>query len=84
MEQGQYDALLGRLTRIESLLLGTARAEVESEWLESEPAREMVGVSQKTWANWRKKRVIPFSQLGRKLWYKRADVEAFLESNLIK
>ena len=84
MQEGQYDALLGRLSRIEDLILGKAKNEVESQWLESEQAREMLGISPKTWQNWRDSRRLPFVQFGRKIWVKRADVDAFLESNLIK
>ncbi len=40
--------------------------------------------SQKTWQTYRDKRLIPFSQFGRKIYVKRADLEAFLEGNKIE
>ena len=55
-----------------------------SKWIESESARKMLGVSTKTWQNYRDRRVIPFSQFGRKIYVKVSDIEAFMESNLIK
>ena len=55
-----------------------------SKWIESESARKMLGVSTKTWQNYRDRRVIPFSQFGRKIYFKMADIEEFMESNLIK
>ena len=51
-----------------------------AEWLENEDARRFLGVSPKTWQNYRDKRVIPFSQFGRKIYVKRADLENFLQS----
>jgi hypothetical protein len=44
----------------------------------------MLGISQKTWQIYRDKRIIPFSQFGRKIYVKRADLEAFLEDNRIE
>lgn len=54
-----------------------------SEWIESEDAREILGVSPKTWQNYRDKRIIPFSQIGRKIYVNRADLDAFLRSHRI-
>ena len=51
-----------------------------AEWLENEDARRFLGVSPKTWQNYRDKRVIPFSQFGRKIYVKRSDLENFLQS----
>lgn len=49
-----------------------------SEWIESEDARKLLGVSPKTWQNYRDQRLIPFSQIGRKIYVNRADLDAFL------
>ena len=54
-----------------------------SEWIESEDARKILGVSPKTWQNYRDKRIIPFSQIGRKIYVNRADLDAFLRSHRI-
>lgn len=55
-----------------------------SKWIESESARKMLGVCSKTWQTMRDRRTIPFSQFGRKIYVKVSDIEAFMESNLIK
>ena len=54
-----------------------------SDWLESEAARKLLGVSPKTWQNYRDQRVIPFSQIGRKIYVNRADLDAFLRRHRI-
>lgn len=54
-----------------------------SEWIESEDARKILGVSPKTWQNYRDKRIIPFSQIGRKIYVNRADIDAFLRQHRI-
>lgn len=53
-------------------------------WIESEEGRKLLGVSSKTWQTYRDERVIPFSQFGRKIYVKKADIEAFLQSHTIK
>ena len=58
--------------------------EVNNQWVESTHARKMLGVSAKTWQDYRDKRVIPFSQFGRKIYVRRADIEAFMQKHYIK
>lgn len=70
-----------RLETIEKMLDGRIKEEEKSKWIESVEARKMLGVSQKTWQTYRDERVIPFSQFGRKIYVKKADLEAFLEKN---
>lgn len=53
-------------------------------WVESEQARKMFGVCAKTWQTWRDRRVIPFSQFGRKIFYNLNDLNEFLRSRQIK
>ena len=50
----------------------------DAEWLESEAARKLLGVSPKTWQNYLDQRTIPFFQIGRKIYVNRADLYAFL------
>ena len=54
-----------------------------SEWIESDEARKLLGVSLKTWQNYRDQRLIPFSQNGRKIYVNRADLDAFLRNHRI-
>lgn len=54
-----------------------------SEWIESEDARKILGVSPKTWQNYRDQRIIPFSQIGRKIYVNRADLDTFLRKHRI-
>lgn len=71
------------LEEVKNLLSEKKKEELNSQWVGSSIARKMLGVSQKTWQTYRDKRIIPFSQFGRKIYVKRADLEAFLEGNRI-
>ena len=64
---------------VEKLTEDRQKEGLTAEWLESEDARKFLGVSGKTWQNYRDRRIIPFSQFGRKIYVKRADLEAFLQ-----
>lgn len=53
------------------------------EWLSSEEARKILGVSAKTWQNYRDRGIIPFSQTGRKIYVLRSDLDNYLKSHRI-
>lgn len=71
------------LERIIDLITQRNADDSNSEWIESEDARKILGVSPKTWQNYRDKRVIPFSQIGRKIYVNRADLDTFLRQHRI-
>lgn len=64
---------------VEKLTEAREKEGLTAEWLESEDARKFLGVSPKTWQNYRDKRVLPFSQFGRKIYVKKTDIENFLQ-----
>lgn len=55
----------------------------EDELLTSEQARELLGVSKSTWQAMRDQKRILFSQIGRKIYVKRSDVEAYINNHTI-
>lgn len=78
------------MERLENLLkvnneaiLNKKQDEIQDKWIESTIVPRLLKISQKTWQNYRDKKVIPFSQFGRKIYVKRSDIEAFMQSNLI-
>ena len=83
MPKAALDKITNSLEEVKDLILGKARQEVQAEWIESEEARKLLGVSLKTWQTYRDAKAIPFSQFGRKIYVKRADLDAFLESHKV-
>ncbi len=71
------------LKQIIDLITSRNADDSRSEWIESEDARKILGVSPKTWQNYRDQRIIPFSQIGRKIYVNRADLDAFLRKHRI-
>jgi hypothetical protein len=49
--------------------------------LRSKDVSEILGISSRTLFTYRQKRMISFTQVGRKLFYRHSDIEAFLNNN---
>ena len=84
LPESEWNGIKGLLQEVKNTLQTKSETEINAMWLESTEARKMLGVSSKTWQDYRDKRVIPFSQFGRKIYVRRADIEAFLENHCIK
>lgn len=81
--QSFLDGLMDEVKEVKEILKSKSEDEINSQWIESSKARKILGVSQKTWQTYRDERRIPFSQFGRKIYVKRADLDAFMEANYI-
>ena len=82
--QRTLDELIYELKEVKQILTDRNRAEADNEWVESAEARKLLGVSQRTWQYYRDKKIIPFSQFGRKIFVRRADLNSFMEKNYIQ
>lgn len=81
--QSFLNGLMDEVREVKSLLQKKSEEEVNNQWIESTQARKMLGVSAKTWQTYRDERRIPFSQFGRKICVKRADLEKFMADHYI-
>lgn len=81
--QEEWQSLNDKLNRLAEMIENRNADDSRSEWIESEDARKILGVSPKTWQNYRDQRIIPFSQIGRKIYVNRADLDAFLRKHRI-
>lgn len=84
LPQTEWEGIKGLLNEVKETLQTKSTEEINGQWIESADARKMLGVSAKTWQDYRDKRVIPFSQFGRKIYVRRADIEAFMQQHYIK
>ena len=83
ISQEEWQALYDKLEHLAEMIENRNATDRNAEWLESEAARKLLGVSPKTWQNYRDQRVIPFSQIGRKIYVNRADLDAYLSRHRI-
>lgn len=84
LPKSALEELKASISDLKEMIQGKALEEASSQWVESEEARKILGVSPKTWQTYRDSRALPFSQFGRKIYVRRADIEAFLESHMVK
>ena len=71
------------LTELKELLRTKNVEEINSEWILSTEVPKILGVSKKTWQTYRNKRLIPFSQIGSKIYVKREDLNTFMLTHYI-
>lgn len=83
LPQTAWEEVSRKLEELAKLVTNRNQSDMMNEWIESGEARKMLGVSQKTWQTYRDNRIIPFSQFGRKIYVRKADLEAFMQSHYI-
>jgi len=84
IEETKLNQLFTEISEIRSAIKNQKEEALVNQWIQSETARKMFGVCRKTWQDYRDKKVIPFSQFGRKIYIKKTDLEAFMQKNYIK
>lgn len=84
LPESEWNKIKGLLQEVKDTLKTRSESEINSRWIESSKARKMLGVSAKTWQDYRDRRVISFAQFGRKIYVRRADIEAFLQQHYIE
>ena len=84
IEETKLNQLFTEISEIRSAIKNQKEEALVNQWIQSETARKMLGVCRKTWQDYRDKKVIPFSQFGRKIYIKKTDLEAFMQKNYIK
>lgn len=84
IEKQDLEKLASAIFEIKDSLLKREEEEFSSSIIESKKIPKLLGISPKTWQTYRDKGIIPFIQLGAKIWVKRIDIEAFLNNHYIK
>lgn len=84
LPQTEWESVKLDLQELKELVRVKSNEELNSQWMESAQARKLLGVSQKTWQVYRDNRIIPFTQVGRKIYVKRGDLESFMQEHYIK
>ena len=83
LPQTEWEGVKSDLQALKELVRAKSDEELNSQWIESTQARQLLGVSQKTWQTYRDRRIIAFTQVGRKIYVKRADINKFMQEHYI-
>lgn len=82
LPQSEWNEVKDNLQDIKNLI--SQKGTNSDEWIPSQEARDMLGVSQKTWQTYRDNREISFSQRGRKIYVLKSDIDRFIKKHYIK
>jgi hypothetical protein len=82
--QDFLDKMEAAMNELKAILQEKNEEEINSVWIESVKIPKILGISQKTWQTYRDRRIIPFAQIGSKIFVKRADLEEFMKSHYIE
>ena len=85
LNKANFNDLKSQLGKITSQLDEISKQNPLSEkWLDNQDVCIILKVSTRTLQNYRDKGILPFSQIGNKIYYKASDIEKHLETNYIK
>lgn len=57
---------------------------IKEEWLDNQDVCQLLGISLRTLQTYRDRKIIPYSQVAHKCYYKAKDIHLFIEKNKIK
>lgn len=77
------DEIMEKIESLQSFLSKKLDGNSDLEWIESDRARKILGICKKTWQTYRDRRIIPFSQFGRKIYVHQNDLNKFMEEHKI-
>ncbi len=74
--------LMDILLEIKALIINkTTENDLQESYIQSKRIPDLLGISLKTWQTYRDEGVIPFIQVGNKIWVKRIDLENFFDKH---
>ena len=83
ISESDFELLLEKKMEGLKVLLRDLSPEKVDELIPSKDVPSYLKVSRRTWQRYRDERLIPFSQIGRKIWVKRSDLDAFIKKGMI-
>lgn len=79
IESRAFKEIQENLKEIREELNKAKQQNIEDTWLSSKQVQKILGVSQKTWQTYRDKKLIPYSQIGHKIYVRVSWLEEFME-----
>lgn len=83
IEKEKFEQLVSNILEIKQALSQRPEEDLSASYIESKKIPQLLGISPKTWQNYRDKGIIPFIQFGSKIWVKRTDIDSFLNQHYI-
>lgn len=55
---------------------------VLQKWMDKQDVLQKMSISEGTLKNWRKKKLLPYARIGKKIYYREHDIQAMLERHM--
>ena len=83
IEKRVYDSMAARLGKLAERIeaLNAAQQKRLGRWLDNEEVCGILSIGKRTLQSYREKRIIPYTQIGHKIYYKPQDIEALLRQS---
>lgn len=84
MSDEDYDGIIKRIDRVSDELREYVKQNSNpmiEKWIDNADASRILNISGRSLQNYRDKRILPFSTIGGKIYYKASDIEAVLNLN---
>lgn len=75
----QFDRLMEALEEIRDLLAEMNKYRFAEQYLDNDEFTKLLKITKKTAQHWRGSGLIPFAQLGKKIYYRLSDLEAIFD-----
>jgi hypothetical protein len=77
----QFEEILKQIETIKSRLKESEKKNLKEKIINNQEFLLLMNISKRTAQSWRDEGVIPFSQIGSKIYYRWGDIETLLENN---
>ena len=85
IEKAEYEQLLNSVKKtVTDIRTIAEECSINSEWVENGELAEILELSKRQLQGYRERGVLGFSTIGRKIYYRRAEVEKLIKNNTIK
>ena len=85
IEKAEYEQLLGTIKKVATEIRAIAEeCSINLEWVENSELAEILELSKRQLQGYRERGVLGFSTIGRKIYYRRDEVERLIKNNTIK
>jgi excisionase family DNA binding protein len=78
------EKLKASIEEIRGLLLKRKEEDVLSNYIPSEKARHILNISRKTWFNLRQAKKISYIKVGKAIYIKREDLDAYMDAHYVR
>lgn len=82
IQSDAFQAIIDKLNSIEKIVeVTTSKNPLEDHWLDISDVCRLLNISKRTLQSYRDNKVLPFSQVGGKIYFKAADIQKHLDNH---